>query len=537
MKKLLRPKFSIPFVTGIIVISVLFGVAYSNWIAPVAENYYQKIKIFTTVLQTIQRAYVEETDASKLIDDAIKGMVKNLDPHTTYLSTEEIKDWDQRYRGYSGIGITFDIISDKITIMSVISGGPSDKLGFIPGDRIVRINNENAIGTKQEDVPKKLMGPPGTTVDVSIQRLGLDKLLDYTIVRENVKVESVPVSLMLEEELGYIRIERFSSTTSNELEQALTKLEAQGMDRLILDLRDNNGGYLQMAVEVSEKFLPAKKLIVKTKGRMPSMYREYHSSNGSKHRMLPLIVLINHQSASASEIVSGAVQDWDRGLVAGQTSFGKGLVQTQFPLNDGSVLHITTARYYTPVGRLIQRDYDNISEEEYIREAYNDSLREQKMTELPRFETFAGRTVYGGGGIYPDIWLDDKNENPTRFVLNLYYDRENRYLYKFSEIIEKNHPEIKKMTPMQFGSEFTVSDKEIEGFANYVMKQDVEVKLEDFKAGSKDFKYLLKRDIAYRLWDADGQFYVNFQRDNILQEVKDKFPDAKELLAKSTLLE
>lgn len=536
MKKILRPKHTIPVAASLIIVVILIGVAYSNWIAPIADNYYQKFKIFSNIFQTIQHVYVEETDPEKLIDDAIMGMVKNLDPHTTYMTAEEIKKWSIDYVGYSGIGIRFDIINDQITIMSVLEGGPSSRLGFRPGDRIIKINNENAIGIKRDDVPKKLMGQAGTTVDVSIRREGWTELMDFTIVRGKINVESIPTVVLLEEGLGYIKIDRFSATTGPELEKALTKLENQGLERLILDLRGNSGGYLQMAVEVTEKFLPEKKMIVYTKGRIPAAFREYHSSTSSKHRMYPLIVLINHSSASASEIVSGAIQDWDRGLIVGQTSFGKGLVQTQYPLSDGSVLHITTARYYTPSGRLIQRNYEDKSYEDYVKEAYVDSIRNKNLSELPKFKTFAGRTVYGGGGITPDIWAEDQTKAPSEFVIKLLYDPK-RYIYSFSEILLRKHPDINSMTPIQFAQNFNVDENSIKELSEFVISKDYDASLDDFLAGSKDFRYLLKREIAFRLWGEEGQFYVNFQRDTVLQEVKNSFPEAKKLLSMSTLNE
>ena len=533
MKKFLKPKNAIPILSFIIVVSLLIGVAYSNWFPQDQENYYKKIRIFQNVLQRIQYAYVEETDPSKLIDDAIRGMVKNLDPHTNYMTVDEVENWNKTYQGYSGIGISFEIINQKITIMSVMEG-PSKKIGLLAGDRIIRINGESAINIKRDDVPKKLMGPQGTTVDVSIERTGWDKLQDFTIKRDKIKVVSVPVALMLEAKLGYIKIDRFSATTSSELEDALNKLESKGMEQLVLDLRNNGGGYLQMAVEVSEKFIPEKKMIVYTKGRIPQAYREYHSSNSSKHRMLPLIVLINQSSASASEIVSGAVQDWDRGLVAGRTSFGKGLVQTQFGLQDGSQLLMTTARYYTPSGRLIQREYDDKSFEAYYREAYNDSIRNEKLAELPKFKTFAGRTVYGGGGITPDIWLEDNAPASSQFVIKLYYDPK-RYIYSFSEEIQKENPNVENMTAMEFAQNFEITDENVKNFAVFVLDKGYKATEEDFVSGMDDLKFLLKREISYRLWGDDGQFYVNNLRDNVLQEVKALFPDAKKLLAMSTL--
>lgn len=533
MKKL-NTKLTIPAITGALILTFLISVAFGSWIVPLSENIYQKMKIFTMVLQTIQRVYVEEVDPEKLLNDAIKGMVKNLDPHTNYLTADEVKEWSKTYQGYSGIGISFDIINGKITIMSVMEGGPSYRLGLQPGDRIIKINGESAIGIKRDDVPKKLMGPPGTTVRVTVEREGWPKPKEFTIVREKIHVESIPNALMLDGETGYVRIARFSSTTGSELEKALTQLESQGMKRLILDLRGNGGGYLQMAVAVAEKFLPEKKLIVYTKGRIPSAYREYYSSNHSKHRMYPLIVLIDHASASASEIVAGALQDWDRALIVGKSSFGKGLVQTQYPFPDGSVLLITTARYYTPSGRLIQRDYGNKSWEDYYHEAYLDSVREKMLKTLPKFKTFAGRTVYGGGGIFPDIWLEDKDSAPSQFVIQLLYNPK-RYIYSYSEEFLRKHPEIKQMRPDQFAKEFEIPDEAIVEFGRELLEKDYEAKLSDFEKNSRDLKFLIKREIAYRLWGDDGQFYVNLQRDYVLQQATRYFPDAQKLLAISTL--
>jgi len=534
MKKKLQSKFAVPLLAGGLVVTILIGVALGSWLGPASENIYQKMKIFTMVLQTIQRVYVEKVDADKLLNDAIKGMVKNLDPHTNYLTAKEVKEWSKTFQGYSGIGISFDIINNKITIMSVMEGGPSYRLGLKAGDRIIKINGESAIGMKRDDVPKKLMGPPGTTVRVTVEREGWPKPKEFTIVREKIHVESIPNALMLDKETGYVRIARFSSTTGQELERALEKLEKQGLKRLILDLRGNGGGYLQMAVEVAEKFLPEKKLIVYTKGRIPSAYREYYSSGNSKHRMYPLIVLIDHASASASEIVAGALQDWDRALIVGKTSFGKGLVQTQYPFPDGSVLLITTARYYTPSGRLIQREYDDKSWKEYYHEAYVDSIRAKMLKTLPKFKTFAGRTVYGGGGIYPDVWLQEKDNAPTQFVINLLYDPK-RYIYSFSEEYLRAHPGIKDMTPAEFARTYRIPDAVIEQFGKELIAKKYDAKLSDFTKNSRDLKFLIKREIAYRLWGDDGQFYVNLQRDSVLQEASKYFPDARKLLAMSTL--
>lgn len=538
MSRKIGRRFTIPLLSGILVLTVLITIVYGNWIAPIADNIYVKMKVFTAVMQTIQRVYVEEVDPDSLINDAIRGMLKNLDPHTNYMTSEDVKKWSQRYEGYSGIGISFAIINDKITIMSVMEGGPSYRLGFRAGDRIVKINSESAVGIKQDDVPKKLMGPSGSSVNVSLEREGWKEPKEYSIVREEIHVKSVPNALLMDEGVGYVRVARFASTTEEELEDALQKLESKGLERLILDLRGNSGGYLQMAVKVSEKFLPNNKMIVYTKGRIPQAYREYHSSPNTQHRMIPLIVLIDQSSASASEIVAGAIQDWDRGLILGKTSFGKGLVQTQYPFTDGSVLLITTARYYTPSGRLIQRDYNDLSWDDYYKEAYIDSLRNENMSNLPKFKTFAGRVVYGGGGISPDYWLENTDEPVSDFVKNFAYsDFSNRYIYSFSEEVLREHPEIKSLTARQFANEFKMTDTEIKSFAEFTTAKGYDAEMKEFLDNKEDLLFLIKREIAFRLWGDEGYFHINLLRDSVLQAAPKYFKDAKQLLSMSMLSE
>ncbi len=530
----IRKKITIPVLSVIFISTISISFVYSNWLAPIVDNIYVKMKVFNAVMQTIQRVYVDDVDIDNLINNAISGMLKDLDPHTNYMTSDQVKKWSQQYEGYSGIGIRFDIINDKITIMSIIEGGPSYRLGFRPGDRIIKINSQSAVGIKQDAVPKLLMGKSGTTVNVTIERKSWDKPKEFTIVRESIHVDSVPNSLFLEDGIGYIRISRFSATTSEELEEALDKLESENLQKLVLDLRGNSGGYLQMAVEVSEKFLPSKKMIVYTQGKTPQSHREYHSSSNTKHRMIPLIVLIDQGSASASEIVAGAIQDWDRGLILGTTSFGKGLVQTQYPFQDGSVLLITTARYYTPSGRLIQRDYNGKSIEDYYSEVYNDSLREINFASLPKFKTFSGREVRGGGGITPDQWLENKENSTSDSVIKVTWNSE-RYIYTFSEQILSQYPKIKAMTARQFANEFEISEESIKTFGEFVIDKGYDTVLSDFEDNTNDFQFLLKREIAYRLWGEEGQFYVNLIRDTVLQEASKHFKDASQLLSMSSL--
>ncbi len=527
------------FFIGVIsttLVAGLFGFGYSqlqSTAQPSRQNVYQKLNIFTSVLNIIQQSYVEKTDPTKLIDDAIQGMLSDLDPHTNYMTADQFKNFSKTLAGYSGIGISFDIIRKKITIMTVFEGGPAFKAGLQAGDRIVEIDGESAIGIKRDDVPKKLMGPPGTQVRVGVEREGWEKPKEFVLTREKIKVESIPQAVLLKPTVGYIRIARFSATTGQELEKALNKLEAQGMKKLLLDLRGNSGGYLQIATEVADKFIPGGKMIVYTKGRIPSSYRDYYATDEATHPLYPLIILIDHGSASASEIVSGAVQDWDRGLILGKTSFGKGLVQTQYPFKDGSVLLVTTAKYYTPSGRCIQRNYSHKSKEEYYKEAYVDSLIKKNSKNLPVFKTFGGRTVYGGGGIRPDIFLESKEKPPSRFVIDLVYDP-NRYFYTFIDDYLHKHPELKKQKMLDFVNNFEVSDQMVSDFQDFVLQTNKKLKPEEFEKGNnpKDLKYLLKREIAYHLWGDDGQFQVNLRRDTVLQQAMNYFPQALKLMEK-----
>jgi len=497
------------------------------------QNIYQKLNIFTTVLNIIQQSYVDKTDPNDLINNAIRGMLSDLDPHTNYMTSDQFKSWSKTFAGYSGIGISFDIIRKKITIMSVFEGGPAFRSGLQAGDHIIEINGESAIGIKRDDVPKKLMGPAGTQVRVTIERDGWEKPKEFTLTREKIKVESIPDAAMLRPGIGYVRIARFSATTGQELEKALNKLESEGMDKLILDLRGNSGGYLQIATEVADKFIPGGKMIVYTKGRIPSSYRDYRATDEATHPLYPLIVLIDHGSASASEIVSGAIQDWDRGLIVGKTSFGKGLVQSQYPFKDGSVLLVTTAKYYTPSGRCIQRDYSHKSKDEYYKEAYVDSLIKKNSKNLPAFKTFGGRTVYGGGGIRPDIMLESKEKPPSRFIIDLVYDP-NRYFYTFIEDYLHEHPEIKQMKLLDFVRDFSVSSEMLSNFKAYVLRANKKIKADKFGEANntKDLKYLLKREIAYHIWGEKGQFQVNLMRDMVLQQSMDYFPQALKLMQK-----
>jgi carboxyl-terminal processing protease len=372
-------------------------------------NHFQKINY---ILKVVDNVYVEEPDIDKVMEGAIEGMLKALDPHSSYIPADKQKEVEEDFAGhFGGIGIEFEIKDKYLTVVSAIPDTPSERIGLMPGDRIVRIDNKTAFDIDTEEVFKRLKGPIGTKVNITIARTGLEEPMDYEIIRAAIPIYSVIAECMLEDRItGYISINRFANKTSAELEDALNKLEAKGMKRLILDLRGNPGGLLDQAVEVVDKFIDKGKLIVYTKGRYADFDENFYSTSEATHPKIPMIVLIDAGSASASEIVSGALQDHDRAFILGAKSFGKGLVQRPFELGDGSVARITISRYYTPTGRLIQRPYDQ-GAESYFLDRFTDPelMTEEEIAKedsIKQAETYftlnKKRKVYGGGGITPD---------------------------------------------------------------------------------------------------------------------------------------
>ncbi|MFQ5707162.1 MAG: S41 family peptidase [bacterium] len=523
----------------LILISLVWGFFYCQYQVPkvfaYGESLYSKIKIFTSILETIQRAYLEEKDTDELIEDAITGMLSNLDPHTTYLASDEFRTWNENFEGYSGIGIKYDIIRGQVTVLTVLENGPAARLGILPGDRIVAIDGKPLSGVKLDEAARRLKGHFGTLAELKIDRDSWPQPRAFRIRRERIILNSIPQALMIKPEVGYVKIDRFTSTTSAELEKALNELEHQGMKNLVLDLRDNAGGYLNAAVEVADKFIPGNKKIVYTKGRLPSSFQEYYSTSEPTHPLYPLIVLIDHGSASASEIVAGAIQDLDRGLVVGKSSFGKGLVQSQFRFQDGSALLVTTAKYYTPSGRPIQREYYNKSKEEYYGEAYDDQLRKTRSVQdhSHKYRTLSGRPVSSGNGIMPDVWVENR-ENILSQNLRLLFYSDQRYFYTFVEDYIQRHPGVKK--DMEgFIRHFELSNREYRAFFQLVKNTDPNLAQQDYTSDKEMIKFIIKRELAYLIWGDSARFRVNILRDKQLRVALKYFPNANRLLAVSTI--
>jgi len=364
-------------------------------------------------MYAIKNLYVENVDENKLVEKALRAMVKELDPHSEYMTAEEMKEMNEPLQGgFDGIGISFNMMKDTLFIVEVISGGPSEKVGLLAGDRIIQVNKESIAGVKManKEVMKRLKGPKGTLVTVSVKRRNIPTLIDYKIIRDKIPIYSLDASFMVDKKTGYIKLNRFGATTADEYKQAFKELKKQGMTQLILDLESNGGGYMNAAIELGDEFLPKGKCIVYTEGKHSPRQDNDATAKGDFEDG-KLVVLIDEYSASASEILAGAIQDWDRGLVIGRRSFGKGLVQRPIPLPDGSMLKLTVAKYFTPSGRFIQKSYENA--ENYSRDLidrYNrgemanaDSIHFPDSLKTSTLENH--RIIYGGGGIMPDVFI------------------------------------------------------------------------------------------------------------------------------------
>lgn len=492
----------------------------------------QRLK-FDDILNYMESKYVDSVELEPLLEQAVRAMVEELDPHSEYMTADEYKKMNEPLAGnFEGIGIQFNIIKDTIAVVSPISGGPSEALGIRSGDKIVTIEDTTVagIGITNRDVIKKLRGDKGTVVNVQIYRRGTPDLLDFAITRDKIPIFSIDASYMLNDETGYIKLNRFSHTTMREYHEAMAKLEEKGMKNLVFDLRGNSGGYLNTAIELADEFLGAKDLIVYTEG-VSSARRESAATSAGRFEKGKLVMLINEGSASASEIVSGAVQDHDRGLVIGRRSFGKGLVQRPFKLRDGSVLKLTTARYYTPSGRCIQRPYEEGEEayrkENRRREESGELFHEDSVhfDESQKFETDNKRTVYGGGGIMPDIFIPlDTSENS-----DLYVDLWSKGVFNqfVNEHVDANRPQLKADYPTfeAFEKGFEIDDHYIEHFLETAKEEEVEVDSADLEISDHLIRTRLKALTARTLWKTQEYYRVVNKEDEVVQKAIEAIDD------------
>jgi len=494
--------------------SIVLLLFVSSSIASIAQEDDFGTKKIESLLYHINRSYVDSVDNEKMVEDAIRGILEELDPHSSYIPADELKAMNEPLQGnFEGVGIQFNILKDTLFVVATISGGPSEKVGLMAGDKIMAVDGENiaGVGLENSDVMKLLKGPKGTQVDVAIKRRGSKKLLDFNIIRDKIPIYSVDAGYMATPETGYIKVNRFARNTTAEFQTALDTLRKQGMKNLILDLQGNGGGYLSTAKSLADEFLKEGDLLVYTKGRtFPK--KESFATNEGGYETGKLIVLIDESSASASEIVAGAIQDHDRGLIIGRRSFGKGLVQKPVQLPDGSAVRLTTQRYYTPAGRCIQKSYED-GVDAYRKEKY-ERLEKGELSSLDsitypdslKFYTDHNRVVYGGGGIMPDLFVPIDTTMGSE-----YYSAVVRsgIMNTFAlEYVNDNRKSLKKEyeTVRAFKNNFKMDDALMKKFMNYAEKEEVEKNPEEYEKGKLLTKTRLKALMARNLYDR-GAFY------------------------------
>jgi carboxyl-terminal processing protease len=412
----------VPAAVLAVLVSALVGGLFGSNVAARQDEVSQQYRVFTSALAAIDREYVDDVPSDRLVYSAIDGMLKTLDPHSSFFDPKSYAQMRERQEGkYYGLGIQIQVVDGDITVMSVFEGSPAYKTGLRRGDIIARIAGVDAKGWTSEQAVAKLKGPKGTSVNISIRRRGYDGLIDLDVMRDEVNIVTVRGAFMVDKDTGYIKLGDFSETSDDEVGAALKKLTDAGMTRLVFDLRDNPGGPLDQAIRIANRFLPKGDMIVYTRGRIPNSDQDYRATEESPYTQIPMVVLVNRNSASASEIVTGSLQDHDRALVVGETTFGKALVQSVYRISGNAGLALTTGRYYTPSGRMIQRPWDGTFDE-YLTYSLRDQTAEHQHSPAQLKKTDAGRDVYGGGGIEPDKFMEGSVEgfNPTRFGRSLY---------------------------------------------------------------------------------------------------------------------
>jgi carboxyl-terminal processing protease len=510
--------FSLVLILGIIIGAKLLPVSsFSN----VLNFNYSNTNKLNDIINYIEQEYVDSVSKNKLVEDAITGMLQNLDPHSDYIPAAEFADANAPLVGnFDGIGVQFKVIKDTIIVMAVIHDGPSQKVGLAAGDRIVKINNKNVAGIKIKDqeVMKQLKGKKGTEVTVSIYRKGKPNLIDYTITRGEIPTYSVDIAYMVTSQIGYIKLEKFSGTTVEEFTNALKTLKGKGMKKLIFDLRGNGGGYLDAAISICDQFLPADKLILYTEGYHRKK-KTYYSTGEGIFENGALVILIDEMSASASEIVSGAMQDNDRATIIGRRSFGKGLVQEQSKLVDGSAIRLTVARYHTATGRCIQKPY-NSSIAEYYMEFYQRLLDEGMVSDsimegdTLKFTTPKGKTVYGGGGIMPDIYVSSKSAEYSPYFKKI-NDKNLIYLFAF-EYADKNRKQLNAYRSASgFISAFSVTPQIFNDFTLFCEKSGVKKADVDIVKSGELIKTYIKAFIGRNIFNDEAFYPVLLTKDKV----------------------
>jgi carboxyl-terminal processing protease len=519
-----------------VLLSALVGGVVGSSAQATQDQVAQQYRVFTAALAAVDREYVEKLPSDRLIYDAIGGMLQTLDPHSSFFDPKNYAQMQERQEGkYYGIGLSIQAIDGDITVMSLFEGSPAYRAGIRRGDVIAVVKGQDAKGWTTEQTAKQLKGPKGTRVNISIRRPGYDKLIDMEVERDEVNIVTVRGAFMLDAQTGYIKLGDFSQTSNREVGDALEKLKAQGMKRLVFDLRDNPGGPLDQAIRIANRFLPRGDMIVYTRGRVQNADQDYRGTDDPDFTG-PLVVLTNRNSASASEIVSGSVQDHDRGLVVGETTFGKALVQSVYKISEGAGLALTTGRYFTPSGRMIQRPWDNAFDE-YLTYTLRDQKEEREHAAAQLKYTDAGRKVYSGGGIEPDKFFlgPVQGFTPTRFGRSLVARS------AFGNFAERFAAEGD--TRMSAASEgrkrlargFTLGDAMVAEFKTFLQGQKVKIDEEAFAKDLDFIKAMVRYEIDLALFGVSEAQKNLIMKDPQAQFALTQFGEAVKLteLAKS----
>lgn len=493
---------------------LLGGLVGRVW-AQRSPNLAQSLQLFSRVVGLVLSTYVEEVDPGKLIKHGIEGMLESLDPYTNFLDTSDFDELKVRTEArFGGIGIHIGMVDERLTVISPIEGTPAERAGIRGGDRIAEIEGESTEGFTSDDAVKRLRGEPGTKVNIGVDRPGVSELIPFELTRAIINIKAVPYAGMLEDDIGFVRLADFSRVASSELGGALDSLFGCGAKKIVFDLRSNGGGLLREGREVSDLFLPEGRVLVRTEGRVPDSRQEFVAETADPHGDYPMVVLVDRGSASAAEIVAGALQDWERGLVLGDTTFGKGSVQTIHQLGPVTAVKITTAYWYTPSGRCINRKRDG-----------NGELVEQDSTDAaPTYKTLGplGRTVYGGGAIVPDVYLGYERMTELEALVN------RSAFFDFAVEYNNSHPGLTV--------EFTAGPRVLDQFRRYLRDvEELEFEDAEFDSSAEFFAGQIEREVAGKIAGMRGEYEARMRRDPHVQraiELLRPVQTSRELLEK-----
>lgn len=510
---------------AVICAAASFGISAQYSRSNSASRQQQKLLMVENIVNNL---YVDNVDEEKIVENAVRGILENLDPHSSYSTKEETTSSQETMQGsFSGIGIQFNMQKDTLYVVQTIAGGPSEKVGILPGDRFIAVDDSIIAGRKLKntDIMKRLRGPKGTKVNIKVKRGSNAELLEFRITRDDIPLNSIDAVYMADGKTGYIRLSRFAATSYKEFKDAITKLKKQGMQQLILDLTDNGGGYMQIAAQIANEMLNRGNLIVYTQGRK-SPRQNLNADGSGTFRTQKVVVMINQFSASASEILSGAVQDWDRGVVVGRRSFGKGLVQREFLLPDSSSFRLTIARYYTPSGRNIQKPYVKGDREDYdkdIIDRYNHGELQSADSihfadSLKHTTLRLHRTVYGGGGIMPDVFVPLDTTQYTDYHRRLVAKG---IIPQFAlRYVDKNRADLKAQYPdaQKFIKEFTVTDEMLNNLVDAGKAEKVDFDKSQFAKSKEMLRTFVKAAIANDLFSTGAYFQIVNEQNDIYKE-------------------